>query len=378
MGSVIANMVYNGDIIHVTFYANAAAVILSLGVFVLCSRGIIRDPFEGKIFRGLLLATFCLSISNGIGFSGADEVLPKFLSLLIQTVNDLLFSTVVILWMCYVHYRIYRSRDLLFRSYIKRLIPLFIIAILTFLNLFFGFLFFIDDDHVWHITWGQALCETIRLIYIIACIIQVSSYKRKHREFRFFAAAGFVLPMFAGVIYTAWSPYSVIPLGFAVGLTNVYAGMINETSFLDRDTGYFNRFYLRYLEADIRDHVIPVKSAVTYRLSAAEDMEAFAKCLDPLLPKRCVMIRYNPTTVVMLAEVSDLFALRMMKEDAENVMKTLRNGDPEENKEIYTEMFIREKTEPDLAFYQQLLKKTDEEFYKQTGAGMINKEQNDA
>ena len=166
--------------------------------------------------------------------------------------------------------------------------------------------------------------------------------------------------MFAGVIYTALSPYSVIPLGFAVGLTNVYAGMINETSFLDRDTGYFNRFYLRYLEADIRDHVIPVKSAMTFRLSAAEDMRAFAKCLDPLLPKRGVMIRYNPTTVVMLAEVSDLFALRMMKEDAESVMKTLRNGKPEENKEIYTETFIREKTESGLDFYQQMLKKIDD------------------
>ncbi|MCR4908733.1 MAG: hypothetical protein K5985_07865 [Lachnospiraceae bacterium] len=359
MGSEIAGMTFAGDIIHVTFYANAAAIILSLGVLVLCSKGVIRDPFEGKIFRGLLLATFCLTLSNGLDFSGTDAVLPVFLSGLIMTVNELLINAVEILWLCYVNYRIYRSRDFLFRICIKRFIPLFVIAAITFLNLFFGFLFYIDNDHVWHVSWWQGLCETIRFFYIIACIIQVSSYKKKHREFKFFTVAGFVVPMLAGTLYTALSPYSVIPLGFAIGLTNVYAGIINETSFLDRETGYFNRFYLRYLEADIRDHVIPVKSAMTYRLGSPEDMKAFSECLDPLLPGKCVMVRYNPTTVIMLAGVSDRFALRMMKEDAENGLKTLQNGCTEEDGFISIETFVRKKTDSDLVFYQQVLQKAD-------------------
>ncbi len=359
MGSEIAGEVFAGNIIHVTFYANAAAIILSLGVLVLCSRGIIRDAFEGRIFRGLLLATFCFTIFNGLDFSGEDAVLPSFLSMLVMTVNEILNTVVVILWLCYVNYRIYRSRDFLFRTYIKRIIPLFVIAALTVLNLFSGFLFRIDIHHIWHISWWQGLCETIRFFYLIACIIQVASYKAKHREFKFFTVAGFVLPVFAGTLYTALSPYSVVPLGFAIGLTNVYAGIINETSFLDRETGYFNRFYLRYLEDDIRDHVIPVKSAMTYRLRSPEDMEEFSKNLDPLLPAKCVMVRYDPTTVIMLAGVSDRFALRMMKEDAENGLKKFQEGGAEENIAVSIETFIRKKAEPDLDFYHKVLQKAD-------------------
>ncbi len=33
------------DEIHVTFYADVAAAILSFGVLILCSRGVIKDEF---------------------------------------------------------------------------------------------------------------------------------------------------------------------------------------------------------------------------------------------------------------------------------------------------------------------------------------------
>lgn len=354
MGSDIGSIAFNGYITHVTFYAGATSVILSLGVLVLCSKGIIRDPFEEKLFRWLLLATFCLSVINVFAFTGSDQILPLFLSMLLQTVNDLLQSLEVILWLCYADYRIYRSRDHLVRSYLKRLIPLFIIVILTILNLFTGFLFYIDSTHLWHLTMGQALLEAVRLCYLIAGIIQVAAYKAKHREFKFFAVSGFVLPVLAGYLFTALSSYAVLPLGFAIGLTNVYAGIINETSFMDRDTGYYNCFYMKYLEADIRDGVIPVKSAMTYNLKDAKDMPAFSKCLDPLIPNKCVMIRYDPTTVIMLAEVSDRFALGMMKEDVEESLKT-------KDIPMQIQTMIKGKNESGPEFYRKLTKKADED-----------------
>jgi hypothetical protein len=362
MGLDLGNITFAGDIIHVNFYADVTAIILSLGVLVFCSRGIIRDHFEGKLFRWLLLGTFCLTISNGISFIGGDEVLPRFISMLLQTVNELLINTVVILWLCYSNYRIYKSQDFLKRGFLVRIIPLFLIIALTFLNLFFGFLFNIDSDHVWHIYWGLALCETIRFCYVIACVIQVSSYKKKHREFKFYTVMSFVLPMVAGTIFTSLTPYSVIPLGFAIGLTNVYAGIINENSFLDRDTGYFNSFYLKYLEADIKDNVIPVKSAMIYRLRYPKNAQEFVKCINPLLPKKCVMIRYNPTTVLMLAQVTDRLALRMMKEDVEQAMTNYNNSNSDENIMFRIETLIRNSTESNTEFYHKLMEKMELEY----------------
>ena len=50
------------DEIHVTFYADIAAAILTLGVYVLCSRGIIKDDFLNRMFRLLLLTDFFLAV----------------------------------------------------------------------------------------------------------------------------------------------------------------------------------------------------------------------------------------------------------------------------------------------------------------------------
>ncbi len=359
MGSQIASIAFEGDIIHVNFYADAVALILSIGLLVLCSKGIIRDSFEAKIFRWLIAAVFGLTISNGLGFIGADAFFPKFLSMFIQTVNELLINAVVILWLCYSNYRIYRSRDFIMRSFMKYIIPLFIIVAITFFNLFFGYLIYIDDEHVWHVTWGQALCETIRFCYVIACIIQVASYKKKHREFKFFTVAGFVIPMLAGTLYTGLSPYSVIPLGFAIGITNIYAGIVNEASFMDRETGYYNRFYLRFLEGDIREDVIPVKSAMVYHVRDTKRMASFSRCLDKVLPQKCVMIRYNPTTIVMLAGVSDRIAFNMMREDVEEILETMNKQSGKDNVNLRTELFFRKRHESALEFYQQLLKKLE-------------------
>ncbi|MBQ3796034.1 MAG: hypothetical protein II842_07075 [Butyrivibrio sp.] len=358
MISEVANISFSGDIIHVTIYANIVAIMLTLGVLVLCSRGIIRDPFENKIFKWMLIAAFCLSIADALAFAGIDVVLPKFISMLIQTLNELLINAVVILWLFYVNYRMYRSRDFLKRSFCIKIIPLFIIVILTVLNLFFGFLFYIDENHVWHVNIAQGCLETIRFIYVIACIIQVTSHKKNHRDFKFFEVAGFVIPMVAGTLYTNLSPYSVIALGFAIGLTNIYASIINEVSFLDRDTGYYNRFYLKYLEKDICDGTLDLKSSMFFHMENSENAKEFAEFLNPLLPKKCEMIRLNPSTLIMLAEVSDKMALRMMEDDVVDGLMEYKTAGSEEII-IHINTYTRKVAEPPLEFFETLISKVN-------------------
>lgn len=357
MFSEITQVSFVGDITHVTLYADLAAIILTLGVFFLCSRGIIKDSYEGAIFRNLLLAAFCLSISDAVTFAGTESHVAPFGAMLFQTINELLINLVVFLWILYVNYRMFRSRDYLKRGFMKRMIPLFVIMGLTFINLFFGFLFYIDENHEWHVTFGQALCETVRFIYFVICIIQVVKYKKQHREFRFFPIAGFVIPVIIGTLATSMLPYSLVALGFAIGLTDTYAGIINETSFLDRETGFYNRFYMRYLEDEIKNGAITLRSGMIFRIKDPKNVAAFSDFLDPILPKNSVVLRYGKDTIVMLAEVSDKGAIHMMQLDVEDGLKDFKVLDTKETISVDIDTVFKRKTDTVADFYQNLLKK---------------------
>ncbi len=357
MLSEIARISFVGDITHVTLYVDLAAIILTLGAFFLCSKGIIRDPFEGKIFRWLLLAAFCLAVSDAVSFAGTDKIVAPFAAMLFQTINELLINLAVFLWILYVNYRMYRSRDYLKRGFVKRMIPLFIIMGLTFLNLFFGFLFSIDENHIWHVTLGQGLCETVRFIYFAYYIIKVIQYKKTHREFKFFTIGGFVIPVIVGTVATSLLPYSLVALGFAIGLTDTYAGIINETSFLDRETGFYNRFYMRYLEDEIKNGAVTLRSGMIFRITDPKNVAAFSDFLEPLLPRNSVTLRYGKDTIVMLAEVSDRGAIRMMQEHVEEGLKDFKALDTKESISVDIDTVFQGKKDSAADFCKNLFEK---------------------
>ena len=345
-----------GDMIHVTFYLDVAAAILVLGVLVLCSRGIIRDAVEAKLFRLLLLAVFVLAVSEALNYAGLFADIPAALSMLLQTVNELMLSAALIMWLVYVEYRLYRSRDDLKRRVVKRLIPMFIVVGLELINPFTGILFTVNMSLVVYGTIVQGLCEVVRLVYIISSSVRVVKEKKARRDLKFFAIAEFILPVIAAYLLTGIWPYSMVPLGFAVGLTCIYAGIINETSFQDQETGYYNRFYLPSLKKEITEGSYRLKNGMIFRLGREEDTEAFSKLLNPILPKKCIMIRFDRKTFVMLAEINERVALHMMKEDARDAIQEHNSKNDEPDIQVAIDMIMKREGTP-AAFYDELFQR---------------------
>ena len=345
---------------HVTFYADIAAMLLTLGVIVLCSRGIITDRYEGRIFRNFLLSIFCLAAFNTVSAVIDEFTIFSEISVTISIIFNsilLIFQTIlVIVWVIYLNYRVFRSKDTLIHTVYKRMIPLFGMIPLVVINLFTGILFYYDEEGVYHEAWGIYLYSGILAFYFFISVIQVAIHKKKYHDPRFFDIWSLLIPTVLGFAVSFLGDYYTIALGFALGMTNVYAGIINERSFLDRQTGFFNRFYMRYLRKDLQAGIFEPKSGMIFRLQEPGDMDDFFRVLKPLLDKKNVAIRYKEDTVLVLAEVSDRVAMHMIEEDLMMGLEELKNSAPNRNVYVTMEAAYRKKAETSEAFYEQFLK----------------------
>ncbi len=357
MSPDVIRVIYESDINRVSLYTVLAAMILASGVLVLCSRGIIRDPFEERLFRHLTLGVLCLAVTDGALVIAENMSVTPELYMLLMTLNELVLNGVILIWFFYINYRVYKSRDYLRRGFIRLLIPLFAVILIHGINLINSFLALIDQSHVWHASLVQGICELIRFFYLAGCGILVLIEKKRRRQLQFLALGEFILPVASLLLISIFVPYSVLPLGFAIGVTSLYAGVINETGFQDRQTGYYNRFYMPYLKNTVQNGRFALKSAMRFRLEDEGQVEAFSKAINPLLPKNCVIIRFDRNTVLMLAEVSEKVALHMLEEDVEDAVSKLRESGGLQDISVKIDTLVKKKKETAMDFYEMLMEK---------------------
>ncbi len=347
------------DEIHVTFYADAAAALLSFGVLILCSRGVIKDEFSSKVFRLLLSFCFCLSLIDAATYARKyHEFTGAYpLALGLQTLLEFVLNIIIFIWLLYVNYEMNHSVDSIKRQFLKFAAPMFVLMGLDIINVFTGILFYYDEHVMYHTTWLMSVYYIVRYFYFFSCAIQIIVHKKRNRDFKFFDVWSFVIPVLAGGLVTNLTPYSIMNLGFAIGLCNVYAGIINELSFVDRQTGYFNRYYLKYLKNDIVRETFSPKSGMIYRLDDPDDMGDFSDLLSPVLPKRCEVVRYSEDTIVMLAEISQKVALNMMSEDVCEAVDKYNTAHNERELTVTIDTVCKKKKETTKGFYEMFLRK---------------------
>ena len=345
---------------HVTIYADLAAMLLSFGVIVLCSRGIITDSFEGKLFRAFPLSTLLLAAVNlamvVVGSCAVTDRRFQIPDLLLHNIQLILQIVLIAVWYVYLNYRAYRSRDTLIHTVHKRLIPLYATIILVVVNMFTGFFFSYDAEGVYHQYPTLLIHSAVVGVYFFASVIKLAVHKYRFHEPKFLDIASLVIPMILGFVVDVASDFYTVPLGAALAVTNVYAGFINERSFLDRQTGFFNRFYMRYLRKDLQAGIFEPKSGMIFRLQEPGDMDDFSRVLKPLLDKKNVAIRYKEDTVLVLAEVSDRSAMHMIEEDVMAGLEELKHSARERNVEVTTKAAFRKKAETSEDFYEKFLK----------------------
>ena len=152
------------------------------------------------------------------------------------------------LWTLYVDLKLYRDRQRL-----KAKLPLYaaipLIAMTALIvNLFTGFLFYVDENNVYH---REPLCVSLYLLVLLTGAMSIAIYyifQHKHGKVSFFPVWMFMLPAVVGsVAQGLFYGISVAWPSTAIGISALYMSLQNEISFIDPLTGLYNRLYLEHI-----------------------------------------------------------------------------------------------------------------------------------
>ena len=201
------------------------------------------DLMVAITFGALLLETLTFYID---GCSGLVFRVLQYVS------NGYLFlasSSVGMLWVFYVDYRIFHSLKRLYRRLIPLGLPFLMIAVLVLLDFFgMGNLFSINPDNIY--VRGRLLFLSYGVVfyyYIYSIVLTVFAVQRTGHA-QFFPVLYFVLPCFLGTIVQGlFYGLSVGWLGVSLAFFFVQMQLQNFNAFVDTLSGLYNRRYYNYL-----------------------------------------------------------------------------------------------------------------------------------
>ncbi len=166
--------------------------------------------------------------------------------LLFNVINDLLYMITIFLWVLLVDYILYRRKEHLWRDYWYSLIPFvlyFCIVIIQWL-LIHGPIKISYEDYLNIDIIIQIAKKALELFYIVKAIMLVRAYNKEFREPRFLQLNAFIIPFLLGCIFRS---YDSVFLAMGILLTNIT--MIKRDTYLDYDTGFYNRSYLEFISS---------------------------------------------------------------------------------------------------------------------------------
>lgn len=325
-----------------TLLADSVAFLLLAGMFVLAKPIWNRKNMESRLFRMLFLFSMLNCVGNGISYSlryqSFDMARP--LAMLSCTILEASVLLLLFVWVTYVDYSLYRSRDHLLRAYLIWFIPIAVFVALLIINLPTGIVFYINDQTVFTPRLLYKLIEYTEYFYLIASILVLFRYHRMNGNPRFFKVWSFLAPILIGSFVTDFTSYSLRSLGIAIGLVTLLFSMENYWRFLDETSGFYNAEYLPFIFTfpDTKERFI---SAV--RVETEGDEKTAANALKKATPENSEMIHLAKGEYLLLSDNSKKSVLRMFAD-------ILSDAVEDAGLTASTELFVRKKEETPLDF----------------------------
>ncbi len=218
-------------------------------VSLLISRFLTRQHrrLDDKLFLAIVLIALSASIVEVWAFwiDGRPGTLNHYANLLGCTFLYVANIVGCFIWTLYVDVKLYRDKQRL-----KKQLPLYgivpsIAMIALIVNLFTGFLFYVDENNVYH---RMPLCAALYGLVLLTGAISIAIYyiyEKKYEKISFFPVWMFMLPAVIGSIAQGLVyGISVAWPSTAIGISALYMSLQSEVSFLDHLTGHYNRLYL--------------------------------------------------------------------------------------------------------------------------------------
>ena len=235
----------------------------------------------------------------------SDSMIAYYVFVVALTVNEVLYMFIILQWLVFVDYILYRSKDHIRRRYKHAAFPIIILAALD----TFQSVILFSGEEIFYRWYGmrnylQIAKLVIELGYIIIAIILERKYTKEKREPRFLRLEAFIIPFIFGVIFKFYDSSML-----ALGIILTYSAVKRRDRYIDPDSGLYNGEYLEYL----RQYRKGLGESKEYGLSieAKGHGKEMVSLLKELLPTGISVFSLGDDTFYLISETSKKSALKM-------------------------------------------------------------------
>lgn len=195
---------------------------LAFSVMVVCFMEILSTLFEGQTFAGA--------------------------SMLNRTLNAILFAVNPIpafLWAAFANCKIYDGADNLKKNYKRMLVPLIIVLIASFANLFTDVFFSISEDNFYVRTEYFIVATLLSVLYMLyVLIVVIANYRSADREMYVPLLSFMILPIIGLTLQSCFQGLYMLWVSVSISIIIIYNYVQNDASITDWLTGLYNRKHL--------------------------------------------------------------------------------------------------------------------------------------
>ncbi|MBR6705854.1 MAG: PP2C family protein-serine/threonine phosphatase [Clostridia bacterium] len=284
----------------VSCYVAASALFITVLLLILSDR--LR---QGKTQSMRFFFSLCLCIAANslacFAFHAMYRHTPSWchkVAVISRNASEFLTMSTVCLWLALVVRKLHGEEKPSRTIQALLTAPVLLILVLLVVNLFTGILFTIGKDNAYQRKPLHIVLKVVEFLLFASSVGMELYSNRKNTKIRFFRTSPMVFSVFVSLLPQFFTPYSTEILGFAIGATLLYFSMIGEISYVDEESGLYNRRYLAYLFDLAIARKNDVRSAMI--INARGDMPAVFGILQDTLHREGDVIRVEDDQFLML------------------------------------------------------------------------------
>ncbi len=295
----------------VTIYADISAIILVVGLMVLSGR-IHTKNFESKLFLTICI----LIVMDALGSAGSYAMhyqSPGWCAsaeMFFKTFMEVSALLLVFVWMLYVDYKLYASKDHILRNFkIHGVITAFF-EIMLIINPLTRIMFTLDGNNWFVPTPLYHLMEFVEIAYVALTFYQLHNYRKNNNKLHFFKISPMMIPIFIGLLVSEFTNFAAIPLGLSIGVISLYFSMMKTFRYEEMGTGFYNKAYLSELSTIAGTIGYDYLCAICININ---EEECFKKSLIKEIPKDREIIHLEKGKYLFFTDKGKMNLIKMLK-----------------------------------------------------------------
>ena len=270
---------------HISIYLDVMSLVTMIGFMIISNRLRMRNNTGDRLFFIICCNVIAFSFLNLIKhiIPGSGIIFGKEILTILGTFLELIEILVTYQWILFVGYWLYESTDHLKRRYWGLAVPLVLIVLMYFINLFTGFMFWYGDDLNLRLRWPFLLVEMVQFIYLVISGVLIWKNNRNTSGMNKFHFAPVLLPFIISFILSGITAIDASSMGFAIGAIFIFISMTERWQYDSGIKGFYHRAFVNYMKEQAKAGKEDYYSAIVFNTSG--DELVLADIIREVVPK---------------------------------------------------------------------------------------------